>query len=85
MNIWHEISNEEWVELSPEEQDALNALTTYYPTTVFQNDAGMEMTVRYVADPENYLRKNYQKKLEQVDTLAGQVATLQEYNNLSES
>lgn len=79
LNIWHEISNEEWVELPQEEQNALNALTTYYPTTVIQNNAGMEMTVKYVADPENYLRKNYQEKLEQIDTLAGQVATLQEY------
>lgn len=77
--FYYQLKTPEFVELSPEEQDALNALTTYYPTTVIQNDSGMEMTVKYVADPENYLKKNYQEKLEQIDTLAGQVATLQEY------
>ena len=69
----------EWVELSEEEQSALNALETYYPTTVIQNSANMEMQAKYVADPENYLRKNYQEKLEQIDVLSGQVAMLQEY------
>ena len=79
LKVLYETEAEEWVELPQEEQNALNALTTYCPTTVIQNDAGMEMTVKYVADPENYLKKNYQKKLDQIDTLAGQVATLQEY------
>ena len=69
----------ECVELSEEEQSDLNALETYYHTTVIQNSANMEMQAKYVADPENYLRKNYQEKLEQIDVLSGQVAMLQEY------
>ena len=77
LNIWHEISNEEWVELPQEEQDALDSLTTYYPTTVIQNSENMEMTVKYVADPENYIRKNYQEKLEQVNALNARMTDLE--------
>ena len=77
LNIWHEISNEEWVELPQEEQDALDSLTTYYPTTVIQNSENMEMTVKYVADPENYIRKNYQEKLEQVNALNARMTELE--------
>lgn len=69
---------EEWVELSPEEQSALNALETYYPTTVIINSANMEMQAKYVADPENYLKQRYESKLETIDAVIERVAALEE-------
>ncbi len=75
--IYCKTTNSEFVPLSESEQQLLDLLKTYYPTTVIQNDAGMEMTVKYVADPENYLRKNYQEKLEQVNALNARMTDLE--------
>lgn len=76
--IAYQLDNPEWVELSPEEQSALNALETYYPTTVIQNSANMEMQAKYVADPENYLKQRYDSKLETIDAVIERVAALEE-------
>ena len=46
-----------FVPLSESEQSALNALTTYYPTTVLDNDQGCEMSVQYIADTKAYIDK----------------------------
>lgn len=78
LKVLYETESEEWVELQREEQDALNTLTTYYPTTVIQNDAGMEMAVKYVADPKNYLDQHYQAKLDTIDAIATRVAALED-------
>lgn len=48
---------ETFVPLSESEQSALNALTTYYPTTVLDNDQGCEMSVQYIADTKAYIDK----------------------------
>ena len=48
---------ETFAPLSESEQSALNALTTYYPTTVLDNDQGCEMSVQYIADTKAYIDK----------------------------
>jgi len=45
--VWYETSEETFVPLSAEEQEAMNALHTYRPTTVLSNDAGCEMSLTY--------------------------------------
>lgn len=53
----YEASQSTFVPLSESEQSALNALTTYYPTTVLDNDQGCEMSVQYIADTKAYIDK----------------------------
>lgn len=48
---------ETFIPISESEQSALNALTTYYPTTVLDNDQGCEMSVQYIADTKAYIDK----------------------------
>ena len=55
--FWYETAEETFVPLSESEQSALNALTTYYPTTVLDNDQGCEMSVQYIADTKAYIDK----------------------------
>lgn len=44
-----------FVPLSASEQEALNALHTYYPTTTVSNDAGCDMALTYIADTKAYI------------------------------
>lgn len=53
----YETAEETFVPLSESEQEALNALTTYYPTTVLDNDQGCEMSAQYIADTKAYIDK----------------------------
>lgn len=53
--FWYETAEETFVPLSEAEQEALNALHTYYPTTSVSNDAGCEMTIKYIADTKAYI------------------------------
>lgn len=50
---------EEFVPLLEETQIALNALHTYYPTTVMSNSENCEMEVEYIADTKNYIDKKF--------------------------
>lgn len=55
--IYH-TKNQEFVPLAEEEQDAIRALKTYYPTTVISTDGGEvdpDIEVNYVADTKNYI------------------------------
>lgn len=45
--ILYETTEETFVPLSPEEQEAMNALYTFRPITVLSNDAGCEMSLTY--------------------------------------
>lgn len=45
--VWYETATETFVPLSPEEQEAMNALHTFRPTTVLSNDEGCEMSLTY--------------------------------------
>lgn len=55
LTVWYETKEETFVPLSESEQEALNALHTYYPTTMLSNDAGCEMTIKYIADTKAYI------------------------------
>lgn len=45
----------EFIPLPQEEQDAIRAMTTYYPSTTLINDQGCTMELDYVADPKNFI------------------------------
>lgn len=45
--VWYETATETFVPLSPEEQEQMNALHTFCPTTVLSNDEGCEMSLTY--------------------------------------
>ena len=53
--IWYETTEETFISLSETEQESLNALHTYSPTTMLSNDAGCEMTIKYIADTKAYI------------------------------
>ena len=55
--IWYETEEETFAPLSESEQEALNALRTYYPTTILDNDRGCDMSVQYIADTKAYIDK----------------------------
>lgn len=57
ITVIYPTSEETFVPLPESEQSALNALTTYYPTTVLDNDQGCEMSVQYIADTKAYIDK----------------------------
>lgn len=47
LTLWYETEVETFVPLTTAEQEAMNALHTYRPTTVLSNDAGCEMSLTY--------------------------------------
>lgn len=53
--FWYETAEETFVPLSESEQEALNALRTYYPTTILDNDQGCDMALTYIADTKAYI------------------------------
>lgn len=55
LTLWYETAEETFVPLSESEQEQMNALHTYYPTTTISNDAGCEMTIKYIADTKAYI------------------------------
>ena len=63
--------------LSAEDLAAYRTFHTNYPTTVIGNDAGAWMSVRYVADTENYIAQNYVPK-ESYSALEQRVAALEQ-------
>lgn len=50
----YETETPEFVPLPRQEQEAIRALQTYYPTTVVSNSEDTEMQLTYVADTKNY-------------------------------
>lgn len=56
--VWHKTDVTDFVPLPQEEQDAIHALMTYYPTTVITADGGEldpDVEVTYIADTKNYI------------------------------
>lgn len=53
--FWYETEEETFVPLSESEQESLNALHTYYPTTMLSNDTECGMSVNYIADTKAYI------------------------------
>lgn len=47
LTLWYEIAEETFVPLSESEQEQMNALHTYRPTTVLSNDCDCNMTLTY--------------------------------------
>lgn len=45
--VWYETTTETFVPLTTAEQEAMNALYTFRPTTVLSNDCGCNMTLTY--------------------------------------
>ena len=58
--VWYETAEETFTPLTPEESAALDALTTYYPTTVISNQQGLNMTVDYISDTKNYIDNKFE-------------------------
>lgn len=59
MTIWYQTAEETFVPLTDPEQSALEALTTYFPTTIISNDADCEMEIEYVADTKTYIDNKF--------------------------
>ena len=69
--LWYESLQEEFVPLPQEQQNAIRALTTYYPTTVVTNSEDTEMQLTYVADTKNYTDRKIEEAVSaQVQNLA---------------
>lgn len=54
-------TDQEFVPLPQEQQDAIRALSTYYPTTVVSNSEDTEMELSYVADTKNFIDKKFEE------------------------
>lgn len=67
---------EKFVPLPEEEQAALKALLTYYPSTIATTDTGLLLQMNYVADPDNYIQNNYEPKTE-LEEIKKRVLTLE--------
>lgn len=71
IEIMYMSNNSVFVPFPQSEQDAIRALTTYYPTTVVSNSEDTEMQLTYVADTKNYTdRKIEEAVTAQVQNLA---------------
>lgn len=55
LTVWYETTEETFVPLTAEEQEQMNALHTYYSTTMLSNDAGCDMALTYIADTKAYI------------------------------
>lgn len=70
-SVMYNTTQTEFVPLPQEQQDAIRALSTYYPSTVVSNSENMKMELSYVADTKNYTdRKIEQAVSAQVQNLA---------------
>ena len=71
VKVVYKTETPEFVPLPQEQQDAIRALSTYYPSTVVSNSENMEMELSYVADTKNYTdRKIEEAVTAQVQNLA---------------
>ena len=69
--ILYKSSETEFVPLPQSEQEAIRALTSYYPTTVVSNSEDVEMELSYVADTKNYTDRKIEEAVSaQVQNLA---------------
>lgn len=62
LTIWYETAEETFVPLTESEQTALEALTTYFPTTIIAVESGEfspEIKIEYVADTKTYIDNKF--------------------------
>lgn len=74
--FWYETELETFTPLSDTEQQALNALVTYYPTTIITNNVNAQMQAQYVADPANYIANHYVSK-EDTQTIMQRISNIE--------
>ena len=74
--FWYETESDIFTPLSDTEQQALNALVTYYPTTIITNNASAQMQAQYVADPANYIANHYVSK-EDTQTIMQRISNIE--------
>lgn len=55
LTITYQTASVKFVPLPQEEQNAIRAMTTYYPSTIVTNDQGCTMELDYVADTKNFI------------------------------
>lgn len=55
LTITYQTASVKFIPLPQEEQNAIRAMTTYYPSTTVTNDQGCTMELDYVADPKNFI------------------------------
>ena len=71
LNIIGKSETTEFVPLPQSEQNAIRALTTYYPTTVITADGGEldpDIKVTYTADTKNYIDNKFGKTINAMQT-----------------
>ena len=71
IKILYETESTEFVPLPKEEQNAIRALKTYYPTTVITVDGGEldpDIKVTYTADTKNYIDNKFGKTINAMQT-----------------
>lgn len=74
--FWYETESDIFTPLPDAEQQALNALVTYYPTTIITNNANAQMQAQYVADPANYIANHYVSK-EDTQTIMQRISNIE--------
>ena len=74
--FWYETDLETFTPLSDPEQQALNALVTYYPTTIITNNVNARIQAQYVADPANYIANHYVSK-EDTQTIMQRISNIE--------
>lgn len=71
VKVVYKTKQTEFVPLPKEEQEAIRALSTYYPTTVVSNSEDAEMELSYVADTKNYTDRKIEEAVSvQIQNLA---------------
>ena len=71
LHVLYKGDSEEFVPLPQEQQDAIRALSTYYPSTVVSNSENMKMELSYVADTKNYTDRKIEEAVSvQIQNLA---------------
>lgn len=74
--FWYETESDIFTPLSDPEQQALNALITYYPTTIITNNVNARIQAQYVADPANYIANHYVSK-EDTQTIMQRISNIE--------
>ena len=59
--VIYKTATPEYIPLPKSEQDKLNALATYYPTSEIINNGGCNMEISYVADIKNYIDNKFRQ------------------------
>lgn len=76
LTFLYETESETFTPLSDTEQQALNALVTYYPTTIITNNVNARIQAQYVADPANYIANHYVSK-EDTQTIMQRISNIE--------